>query len=431
MPGTKTKLSAGLKWRFYLEHVKIKLSMKKSIRKFIPSFLLSWYHFILAFLGAIFYWFPSSRLKVIGITGTNGKTTTTEMIVRILEESGYKAALMNSIRFKIEDKEEPNMLKMTMPGRFKIQKFLRQAVASGCQYAVLEVTSEGILQHRHRFINFEAAVFTNLSPEHIERHGSFENYRQAKGKLFQTANNIHIINIEDKNAKYFLQFKAGKKYTYGLDGGDVKNKDIQLDLKLPGEFNIYNALAAICIGLSQGVKLEICKEAVENIEKISGRMEEVVSHPFKVIVDYAVTPDALEKLYLTIRKMLHSQKIIAVFGSCGGGRDKWRRPALGKIAAKYCDTIIITNEDPYDEDPGQILSEIKAGIFEYEFPSSSFYQILDRREAVKKALGLAQPGDLVVITGKGCEPWICLADGKKITWDDREVAKEEFEKLKK
>lgn len=405
--------------------------MKEVIRKLIPSFLLSWYHFILALLGAVFYWFPSGQLKVIGVTGTNGKTTTAEMIARILEESGHKTALMNSIRFKVGDKEEPNMLKMTMPGRFKIQRFLRQAVISGCRYAVLEVTSEGILQHRHRFINFEAAVFTNLSPEHIERHGSFENYRSAKGKLFQTANKIHIINIEDKNAEYFLQFRAGKKYTYGLDVGDVKNKDIQLNLKLAGEFNIYNALAAICVGLSQGIKLEICRKAVESIEKISGRMEEVISRPFRVIVDYAVTPDALEKLYLAIKKMFPSQKIIAVFGSCGGGRDKWRRPALGKIAAKYCNTIIITNEDPYDEDPNQILSEIKAGIFENQFPVSNFYQIIDRREAIKKSLELVQSGDVVVITGKGCEPWICIANGKKIPWDDKKVVKEEFEKLKK
>jgi len=407
------------------------ISAKEFVRKFIPSFLLSWYHFILSLLGVIFYWFPSRQLKVIGVTGTNGKTTTAEMIAEILEKSGHKTALMNSIRFKIGNKEESNMLKMTMPGRFKIQKFLRQAISSGCSYAVLEVTSEGILQYRHKFINFEAAVFTNLSPEHIERHGSFENYRQAKGKLFQAVNNIHIINIEDKNAEYFLQFKARKKYTYGLDSGDVKNKDIQLKPKLPGEFNIYNALAAICVGLSQGIKLEICKKAAEGIEKISGRMEEIIFRPFKVIIDYAVTPDALEKLYLAMKKMFPSQKIIAVFGSCGGGRDKWRRPAIGEIAAKYCDKIIITNEDPYDEDPGQILSQIKVGIFKSQFPTSNFYEIIDRREAIRKSLELAQSDDVVVITGKGCEPWICVANGRKIPWDDRKVAKEEFEKLKK
>lgn len=410
--------------------------MKRFIKKIIPSFLLGWYHLILAFLGAFFYCFPSGKIKVIGVTGTNGKTTTAEMIAEILEKSGCKTALMNSIRFKVGNKEELNMLKMTMPGRFKIQRFLRQAVDSGCRYAVLEVTSEGILQFRHKFINFEAAVFTNLSPEHIERHGSFENYRAAKGKLFQAVKKIHIVNIEDENSDYFLNFSAEKKYTYGLDNGDIKNRDVRISLKLPGEFNVYNALAAICVGLSQGIKLEICKKAVENIEKISGRMEEVISHPFKVFVDYAVTPDALEKLYLAMKKMVPSQKIIAVFGSCGGGRDKWRRPALGEIAAKHCDKIIITNEDPYDEDPSEIIEQVASGAENISVNQrrnqreSAVHKILDRREAIKEALELARPGDVVVITGKGCEPWICLARGKKIPWDDRKVVKEEFRKLR-
>ncbi len=422
--------------------------MKELIKKFVPQFLLNWYHFILAFLGAFFYWFPSRRLKVIGVTGTNGKTTTAEMISSILEKAGYKVALMNSIRFKIEDEEEPNMLKMTMPGRFKIQRFLRRAVVSGCQYAVLEVTSEGILQYRHKFINFEAAVFTNLSPEHIERHGSFENYRAAKGKLFQTTKNIHIINIDDKNADYFLQFKFRKKYTYSLEKGDINNKNVWLDLKLPGEFNICNALAAICVGVSQGISIESCKLALEKIEGIPGRMEEVISQPFRVIVDYAVTPDALKQAYQAIKKLFLPRKLICVFGSCGGGRDKWRRPALGEIAAKHCDNIIITNEDPYDESPGQILAGIKAGIFKSQYaktaspsssvsfrcrrtqvPTSNFYEILDRREAIKKSLKLAKPNDIVVITGKGSEPWICVAGGKKIPWDDRKIVREEFKKL--
>jgi len=323
------------------------------------------------------------------------------------------------------------MFKMTMPGRFTIQKILRQAVNAGCQYAILEVTSEGIKQHRHKFINFDAAVFTNLSPEHIESHGSFEKYRKAKGKLFQATKNIHVINIDDENAEYFLQFPAKKKYTYGLNKGDINNKDLQLNLQLIGNFNIYNALAAICAGLSQGVDLETCKRAVEKVKGIPGRMEEVISQPFKVFVDYAVTPDALEKVYQTIKGIFSPQRIIAVFGSCGGGRDKWRRPVLGEIAAKYCDKIIITDEDPYDEDPRQILSMIKSGIFKSHFPTSNFYEILDRREAIRKSLELAEIGDMVVITGKGCEPWICVARGKKIPWDDRKIVREEFEKLRR
>jgi len=404
--------------------------MKEILKKFIPSFLISWYHFLFAFFGAILYRFPSKKLKIIGITGTNGKTTTIEMISRMLEEANFKVASLSSIKFKIGEKEWPNTLKMTMPGRFKIQKFLRQAVDAGCQYAVLEVTSEGIKQHRHRFIDFDIAVFTNLTPEHIEAHGSFENYRQAKGKLFQATKNIHIINIDDENAEYFLQFPAKKRYTYGLNKGDINTQNTQFKLKLIGNFNIYNALAAISVGISQGVNSKICKLAVEKVEGIPGRMEEVISEPFKVFVDYAFTPNALEKVYQTLKPL--NNKMICVLGSCGGGRDKWKRPVLGKIAAKYCDEVIVTNEDPYDENPLKIMEDVASGFS--QIPNSKFQipkyeKILDRREAIRKSLELAKPGDTVIITGKGCEPWICVAKGKKIPWDDRQVVKEEFQKL--
>jgi len=423
--------------------------MKEIIKKFVPAFLLSWYHFLLAFLGAVFYRFPSrlcrsfggqaKKLKVIGITGTNGKTTTIEMISKILEEVGYKVALVDSIRFKIGKKEWQNTLKMTMPGRFQIQKFLRQAVNAGCQYAVLEVTSEGIKQHRHRFINFDIAVFTNLTPEHIEAHGGFENYRAAKGKLFQATKNIHIINIDDENAEYFLQFPAEKKYTYGLNQGDVNNQNLQLNLRLIGDFNVYNALAAACVGVSQGVNLEIYKKVLEAVGNIPGRMEEVISQPFKVFVDYAFTPNALQKVYETLsgksKIQIPNSKMICVLGACGGGRDKWKRPVLGEIAAKYCDEVIVTNEDPYDENPLDIIEQVAKGAESISVNQrrnqreSAVYKILDRREAIRKSLELAKTGDIVVITGKGCEPWICVAGGKKIPWDDRQVVREEFKKL--
>lgn len=423
--------------------------MKEILKKIIPLFLLSWYHFLLAFLGAIIYYFPSRRLKVIGVTGTNGKTTVAEMISKILEEAGYKVALMNSIRFKIGEQEKPNILKMTMPGRFEIQRFLKQAVNAGGQYAVLEVTSEGIKQHRHRFIDFDVAVFTNLAPEHIEAHAGFENYKRAKGKLFQTTKNIHIINLDDENAQYFLQFPAKKKYTYGLNQGDVNNRDIKLQLSLIGDFNIYNALAAICVGISQGISLEACQKSVEKIKGIPGRMEEVISQPFKVFVDYAFTPNALEQVYQTLAN-LHKlpfaniresqiradSRMICVLGACGGGRDKWKRPVLGQIAAKYCDEVIVTNEDPYDEDPREIINQVAQGIGgigvnqrTYRRKSASTYKILDRREAIHKALEIAGAGDVVVITGKGSEPWMCVAGGKKIAWDDRQIIKEEFQKI--
>jgi len=397
--------------------------MKELLKKFIPSFLLSWYHYILALLGAIFYCFPSKKIKIIGITGTNGKSTVVEMTSKILVAAGYKVASLSSIKFEIGGKEWPNTLKMTMPGRFKIQRFLRQAVNSKCSYAVLEVTSEGIKQYRHKFINFKVAVFTNLSPEHIEAHGSFENYRQAKGKLFQATKGVHIINIDDENANYFLKFPAEKKYRYQVldDQISIDGDPVSINLKLLGEFNLYNAAAAICVGVSQGIDLETCKRAVEEVEGIPGRMEEVISSPFKVFVDYAFTPNALEKVYQTLKP--ENGRMICVLGACGGGRDKWKRPVLGKIAAKYCNQIIITNEDPYDENPMEIINQVAEGV------GQRAKKILDRREAIKKSLTLANPGDLAIITGKGSEPWMCVAKGKKIPWDDREIVREEFKEL--
>lgn len=441
---------------------------KNLIKKILPPFLIDWYHWLLSLIGAIIYRFPSRNLIVIGVTGTGGKSTVVDFIAGILEEAGYKTASLSSIKFKICRKEWPNALKMTMPGRFNLQKFLRQAVDVGCQYAVLEVTSEGIKQHRHRFIDFSVAVFTNLTPEHIESHGSFERYREAKTKLFRAAKDIHILNLDDENVEYFLKYPAKKKYGYTTmnseqrtmnavkslrfheagseqlsivycslfvlrpNGISFEVQNTKFNLNMLGGFNVSNALAAICVSLSQGISLEICKKALEKIDGIPGRMEIVIDKPFTVIVDYAHTPDALEKVYQTLQGTMNKEqrtKMICVLGAAGGGRDKWKRPELGKIAAQYCDEIIITNEDPYDENPTQILSEIKSGISNSQFSISNLYEILDRREAIKKALFLAKPNDVVIITGKGCEPWMCVAAGKKISWDDRRIVREEFSKI--
>jgi len=417
--------------------------IKEFIKKLIPGFCLSLYHYFLALGGAFLYGFPSRKIKVIGVTGTGGKSTTVEIIGKILEEGGFKTASISSIKFKIGEKEEENKLKMTMPGRFKIQRFIRKAVKAGCKYLVLEVTSEGIKQHRHKFIKFETAVFTNLSPEHIESHGGFENYRKAKLKLFLATKKTHIINADDENAEYFLKPPAQKKILFGIKKGDIRAQDIKekdgkiyfkvkeqnFVLNLLGRFNVYNALAGICVGLSEGISLKTSKRALEKIEGVPGRMEIVLRNPFLVIVDYAFTPVALENVYKTVQESLDTntkkeRKMVCVLGACGGGRDKWKRPVLGEIAAKYCQEIIITNEDPYDEDPMEIIEQVAKGAGE------KARKILDRREAIKKALELAQPSDAVVITGKGSEPWMCVAGGKKILWDDRKVVREEFQKIK-
>ena len=426
--------------------------MKSFLKKITPDFLLSWYHFILAFLGAIIYRFPAKKLEVIGITGTNGKSTVVFLISQILEAfrqaqgKKIKVAAISSIQFKIKNKVWPNPLKMTMPGRLKLQKFLHQAVKAGCQYAVLEVTSEGIKQHRHKFIGFDSAVFTNLTPEHLESHGDFDNYKTAKGKLFQSLRpgGKIIVNLDDPTANYFLQFPAKEKIGYAIDAPSsvkvhqlIKPKNYQLtpkgvsflidhsnfNLNLLGKFNIYNALAAITIGLAEGVSLKEISLALGKIKGIPGRLEIVIKKPFTVIVDYAHTPDALEKVYQTIKEVFPG-RMIGVIGAAGGGRDRWKRPELGKIADQYCDQIIITNEDPYDENPQTIIDEIAKGIRQKK-PE----KILDRQQAIHRALELAQTAEVVIITGKGCESWMCLARGEKIPWDDRKIVREEFAKL--
>jgi UDP-N-acetylmuramoyl-L-alanyl-D-glutamate--2,6-diaminopimelate ligase len=417
--------------------------LKKIIKKITPDFLISFYHFFLSFLGAFLYGFPSKKLTVIGVTGTNGKSSVVELSSRILREFGIKTASISSINFRIGDKKRANKLKMTMPGRIKLQKFLKEALEKGCTHILIEVTSEGIKQSRHKFINFDTAVFTNLAPEHIESHGSFEKYREAKGSFFNLPKKNSIVNIDDKNSEYFLNFSAEKKYGYGIKfdnfkGIEVKAKEVQntpsgisfkvqnedFNLELKGVFNVYNALASICVGLSQGLKLEDCKKGLLGIKGIPGRMEIVSKEPFPVIVDYAHTPDALELVYKTALKMKEEKgKMIGVLGSCGGGRDKWKRKEMGKIASLYCDKIILTNEDPYDESPLDIVKDIKKGMDDKET-----YEIIDRKEAIKKALLLASEGDIVVVTGKGSEPWMCVKNGKKIPWDDRKIVKEELNK---
>lgn len=426
------------------------IPLKNVAKRAIPPFVLDWYHYGLALTGAVYYRFPARRLKVIGITGTNGKSSTVELAAKIFKEAKKPSASLSSIQFRIKDKIEPNALKMTMPGRWVIQGFLKRAAAAGCDTALLEVTSQGIEQHRSRFINFDTAVFTNLTPEHIEAHGNFDNYKQAKGRLFAAVKNRHIVNLDDPSAGYFLSFFAKEKYGYGIKG-EKRTLDLTKDIKiieaenikagfndmrfqvngtdfsvgLGGKFNIYNALAAICVGLSQGVSLDVCRSALAKVGGLSGRMEEVQALPFRVLVDYAFTPNALEQVYKGLKEQLAPGrgKLICLLGACGGGRDKWKRPVLGGIAKNYCDEIVISNEDPYDEDPQEIIDQVAQGA------GAKVRKIMDRREAISKALSLAKPGDAVVLTGKGCEPWICLKNGEKIPWNETAVAQEELEKL--
>lgn len=417
------------------------MTAKTFIRKFIPKGVINLYHLGFAFLSALIYGFPSRRIKVIGITGTNGKSTTLNIASKILESNGFKVAALTSIIFKIGEKEEENKLKMTMPGRFVINKFLSDAVKANCDYAFIETTSEGVAQNRHKFIDFKTAAITNLNPEHIESHGGFDNYKKAKGKFFNDVKGTHIINIDDKHSPYFLGFFANKIITYGINnkkadirgenvfansnGSSFSVKGVNFNLKILCDFNIYNALAAIAIATSEGISIENCKKGIESVSQIAGRMEKVIGSPFEVFVDYAFVPEALEKVYQFVKPK--NGKLICVLGSCGGGRDKWKRPVLGGLADHYGNVVIVTNEDPYDEKPEDIIDQVSVGIKNKE----KLIKIYNRREAINKAISLAKAGDVIVITGKGCEPWICWEGGRKEAWDDRRIVREEFEKVSK
>lgn len=413
----------------------------RNLKKIIPSKLFRAlqpaYHYSLALLSALVYRFPSRRIKVLAITGTKGKTSTTEIVNAILEEAGYKTALAGTLRFKVGDEEERNLYKMTIPGRFFVQRFLRRAVNAKCDWMVIEMTSEGAQQFRHKFIDFDALIFTNLSPEHIESHGSFENYKDAKLSIARSLAGspkrprIIVANADNEFANEFLDVDTETKTTYSLKDAEpyTLKKDstsfnfmgTQICAHLSGAFNLSNMLAGISFARTIGVSPEVIRRALEKFHGIRGRVERVnMGQEFDVIVDYAHTTDSLEKVY----EVFQDSRMICVLGGTGGGRDSWKRPAMGAIAGAHCDEIILTNEDPYDEDPQKIVSEIMAGA-----GNGSAKIIMDRREAIAHALSLAKTGDAVIITGKGTDPYIMGPNGTKIKWDDADVAREELRKL--
>lgn len=422
------------------------------IKKIIPESLLSFfrplYHFCLSFFAAFFYGFPSRRLFVVGVTGTKGKTTVVELIHAMLAVRGFRVASLSSLRFRIGEREERNMKKMTLPGRFFVQKFLHEARVARCTHAVLEVTSEGMKQFRHRFIDFDVVLMTNVSPEHIEAHGGFEPYLRAKLDLFwrMKRSGLAIINRDDPHADRFSAATGAHIMAYSkvgilmndrmwkISNHTMNEQGISFDIggtrissKLLGEFNFYNILAASAFGISRHISLTHIADSIEGVTHIPGRMEFVQRIPFAAVIDYAHTPDSLRKVYQTLRGKSHDssamgKKLICVLGAAGGGRDTWKRPAFGRIAAQCCDEVVITNEDPYDENPAAILDEIEAGFGQFR----NYEKILDRRKAIREALRRAKDGDTVIITGKGAEPWIMGKDGEKIPWNERVVIEEEL-----
>ncbi len=402
------------------------------------------YHWSLSLLAALWYGFPSRHIKVIAVTGTKGKSSTTEIINAILERAGYKTALSNTIRFKVGDVSTRNLYKMSMPGRFFMQKLIREAVRAGSSHMVIEMTSQGALLYRHRFIALDTLVFTNLSPEHIEAHGSYENYVKAKlsiaTNMARSGKKTAIIaNTDEKEADKFLACAADRKIRYSLKDAEpyeILAKGLKFTWRgramrspLSGLFNLYNILAAASCAENENVSADIIADALSGFSDIPGRVEKVEARQdFAVVVDYAHTPDSLEKLYKVFRPDPSAKRIsrlIAVLGGTGGGRDTWKRGEMGRLADLYCDEVILTDEDPYDEDPNKIVADVAAGV-----ASKKSAIIMDRREAIREAVSHAKSGDAVLITGKGTDPYIMGPRGTKIPWSDSAIAREELEKLR-
>lgn len=430
--------------------------LKSIIKTLIPKFLFKSlqpiYHGAMALIASIYYGNPSAKLTVIGVTGTAGKSTTVIMTAQILSQSGKKSGYITTAGSSNGNSSGKNMHGLSMPGGWMLQRQLSEMVKNNCQYAIVECTSEGLAQNRHLGIHFHGAMFTNLSPAHIDAHGSFENYRKAKGRLFATVknkNNSFIgSNLDDPNKNYFIGFPAVRKFGVSMRADLSKPEDMKtffaddvvvtdhisfkvqgvgFNLHMFGTFNVTNALLAIGCANFEGVSLQEASAALNKINTVPGRME-VIAAPngATIVIDYAPEPAAMEASLRAVRMMPH-EKLIHVFGSTGGHRDVSKRFTFGEISGQLADTIIITNDDVYDSNPNEIAQNISEGINRIEPDKKNVKTvrtILDRRAAIADALQTAEPKDVVLITGKGSEQFLVLPNNNRVAWDERQVVTE-------
>ena len=379
------------------------------------------YHWGQAVVAGVKNGFPAKKMKVIGVTGTNGKTTTCFMIWKMLNESGKKAGLLTTVAWGV-DKLEPELNHMTTVDSLTLNSRIRKIREQGAEYLVLEVTSHAMAQFRTLGIPVEVAVLTNVTHEHLDYHGTFEKYRDAKRKLFKKAK-FGVINADDKSAKFFEQ-DVEKYITYGIKSGKKRAKevdltafgvkyacdDIKIETKIPGEFNVYNSLAAVCVGEKLGLSREEIQNGILALESVEGRMNRIEEgQDFSVVVDYAHTPDAIQKVFDSVRG--YKGKIIAVHGGAGR-RDETTRPERGEILGKKADLVIITEDDSRDEDPQKIAEQFVVGAEKAgKVLDKDLLVEIDREKAIKKAIFNAKKGDLVLILGKGHEKTILRKDG--------------------
>ena len=424
--------------------------MLNFLRNLIPDRhpIRLFYHLVMAVLAAILYGFPAKKMIVVGVTGTNGKTTTVNLIADVLVNAGKKVGMTSTVNFRVGDKKWVNTMKQSTLGPFKLNKLLSDMVKAGCEYVVLEVTSHAITQHRIFGINFNVAVMTNITSDHLEYHGGFSNYVNTKGLLFKKivqapkkgVKGTIILNSDDQYYDFYSQYNADVKMSYGLIRrsevyvSDIKlspthtdfilhisNSSVPVRLAMPGRYNVYNALAVSCAGLALGFSLAEIADGLKKCDAVPGRYDPVYAgQKFNVVVDYAHAPEALDSL-LKFYKDTVTGKVFLVFGATGGGRDKAKRPDMGAIADKYADYIVVTNDDPYMEDQVEIINQISQGINRTE--GDNFWKIIDRRVAIELAISMAREGDCVIVAGKGAEEVIVIGD-KKIPWNDKKVIKD-------
>ena len=386
-----------------------------------------------AHMCAAFYDHPERKIRIIGVTGTNGKTTSCFILKSILDGMGHKTGLIGTVKNIVGDKEYPAVL--TTPDCYELFGLFDEMVKAECEYCVMEVSSQAIDQHRVDGIHFEAAIFTNLTQDHLDYHGTFENYKAAKRKLFENSS-LAVVNIDDESASFMTEGIDCRKVTFSVnnDKCDYSAKNIRISssgvkyelvsnsnigrvkFAVPGNFSVYNSMgAAVCL-IEMGLDFKAVLDALALCVGVPGRMEVVPADvPYTILIDYAHTPDGLENVLKCVREITEG-KVICVFG-CGGDRDKTKRPIMGEIAARLSDVAVVTSDNPRSEDPEAIIEDIKAGIGR---GGAKLIVDSDRKDAIKKALKIAGAGDIVVLAGKGQETYQILASGK-IHFDEREV----------
>lgn len=424
------------------------MSFRSTIKKLIPTSLFAkvepYGHLLEAIFYNVIYDFPAKNIKVIGVTGTSGKTSTSFLIERMLHEAGFKVGLMTTVGYGIGRDIKPQTNTMTTVSVPELMKRLKWMKSQGVEWLVLETTSHALAQNRVWGIPYYLAVFTNLTHEHLDYHKTFENYRNAKRKLFKLVNKntngtqTGIINIEDPSAEYFAG-DVKKPILYGVDKGDLQASKVvlrpsgsdfeakiegdtyKIHTNLPGSFNVSNCLAAIGVGRVLGLSVIQVEKGIAALESVEGRMTRIdAGQAFDVIVDFAHTPDSFEKIFKDIKPMVKG-KLLVVFGS-PGRRDETKRAIQGELAGKYCDEVIITEDDPRDIDPIEIMNQIASGSEKVgKIRDKDLFLINDRTEAINFAIKRAQYDDTVLLLGKGHEKVIHRAHGDD-TWNEVEVA---------